>query len=90
MSFKLWKVIFMNGRREIIKIEELMGVKGVRTKVIFGGGREGKKGVCSSFSSCNDNRISELKRGKVVTIIQWIGYYQKTLNINHFSNEIVS
>lgn len=44
-------------------------------EVIFGRREKEEKGSCSNFSSCNDSIISELKRGKSVTIIQRIGYY---------------
>ena len=49
-----------------------MGEEGVKMRLVFGRREKEENGACSSFSSCNDSRISELKRGKEVTITQRI------------------
>ena len=55
----------MNGKGKNHENEGFHGRRKGKDEVSFGRKGKGKNGACSSFSSCNDNRNSELKRGEI-------------------------
>ena len=78
------------GRGKGMKMKDFMGEGKEKMRLVLGEGERGEMVLAAVFLYVMTAEILSLKRGKAVTIIQRIGYYQKTLSISNFSNEIVS